>query len=558
MLSRNVQKLSCGLALRALSGVSAAVLGSSPALAATSQPVRTEAGLVQGIPATDPAITVYKGIRYAAAPIGDLRWRPPQPPSAWSGVQKADRFGNICPQAQPPRATLPLSEDCLFLNVWSGAASASERRPVFVWIYGGGFSGGSGSSPEFDGENLARKGLVVVTFNYRVGALGFLATPELSKESGHEASGNYGLLDDIALLKWVRRNIAAFGGDPARVTIAGQSAGAGSVGFLSISPLARGLFQRSIAESHARDPRDPELRYLSVSWRPLQSAQIAGVKFAAAHGAHSLQALRAMPWERLIVDGSVFDEDVDTGSSAKPPLFRPVVDGWVIPFGYGRTYANGTQNAVDFLAGNNLDETGAVPETAFASVRSAAADIRPGSPHPNVTLKDYVSAAKRKFGPMAEEFLQLYPASTDDEAARANNAAARDNSRVSTYLWGTQWSQHSTHPVYTYFWTHRPPGPDHDRRGAYHGSEIAYVFDNPSPGGSWTDADRGIANIISSYWANYAATGNPNGPGLPTWPAYDPKSPRVMELGDAFRTIPVAEPDKLDFWQRFFMTQAAW
>ena len=353
---------------------------------------------------------------------------------------KADRFGNICPQAQPPHATLPLSEDCLFLNVWSGAASASERRPVFVWIYGGGFSGGSGSSPEFDGANLARKGLVVVTFNYRVGALGFLATPELSKESGHEASGNYGLLDDIALLKWVRRNIAAFGGDPERVTIAGQSAGAGSVGFLSISPLARGLFQRSIAESHARDPRDPELRYLSVSWRPLKSAENAGVRFAAARGAQTLQELRAMPWERLVVDGSVYDEDVDTGSGAKPPLFRPVVDGWVIPLDYSQTYAKGTQNTVDFLAGNNLDETGAVPETAFASLRSAArrSEACPRSTciPMSAALKDYVSAAKRKFGRMAEEFLKLYPASTDDEAARANNAAARDNSRVSTYLWG--------------------------------------------------------------------------------------------------------------------------
>ena len=265
-------------------GVITAVLGSSPVMAALGQPVRTEAGLVQGIPATNPAITVYKGIRYAAAPTGELRWRPPQPPSAWSGVQKADRFGSLCPQAQSPRATLPMSEDCLFLNVWTGASAVSERRPVFVWIYGGGFSGGSGSSPEFDGESLARKGLVVVTFNYRLGALGFLATPELSKESGHEASGNYGLLDDIALLKWVRRNIAAFGGDPERVTIGGQSAGAGSVGFLSISPLARGLFQRSVAESHARYPRDPELRYLSVSWRPLKTAESAGVRFATARG----------------------------------------------------------------------------------------------------------------------------------------------------------------------------------------------------------------------------------------------------------------------------------
>ena len=547
------------LAIQASAGIVLALAGSSPLLAAMNQPVRIEAGLVQGAPAADPAVTVFKGIRYAAAPTGELRWRPPHPPHSWKGVQQANQFGSLCPQAQQPGATLPMSEDCLFLNVWSGASSAAERRPVFVWIYGGGFSGGTGSSPEFDGTSLARKGLVVVTFNYRLGALGFLATPELSQESGHGASGNYGLLDDIALLQWVQRNIAAFGGDPTRVTIAGQSAGAGSVGFLSMSPLAKGLFQRSIAESHARYPRDPELRYLAVSWRPLKSAESAGVKFAAARGAHSLQELRAMPWERLVVDGSVFEAEVDTGSSAKPPLFRPVVDGWVIPLDYSQTYEKGTQNNVEFLAGNNLDETGGVPETAFASLRAAGAEVRPGSPHPNVTLKDYVSAARQKFGPMADEFLRLYPASTDDEAARANNDAAHDNSRVSTYLWGTEWTRHSRLPVYTYFWTHRPPGPGHDRRGAYHGSEITYVFGNvPATGGPWTDEDRRIANIMSSFWVNYVATGNPNGSGLPAWSPYDPKSPTVMELGEGFRTIPVAAPEKLDFWKRFFMTQDAW
>lgn len=551
--------LSARLAIQASAGIILALSGSSPLLAAMNQPVRTEAGLVQGAPAADPAITVFKGIRYAAAPTGELRWRAPHPPHSWKGVQQANQFGSLCPQAQQPGATLPMSEDCLFLNIWSGASSAAESRPVFVWIYGGGFSGGTGSSPEFDGASLARKGLVVVTFNYRLGALGFLATPQLSQESGHGASGNYGLLDDIALLQWVQRNIAAFGGDPTRVTIAGQSAGAGSVGFLSMSPLAKGLFQRSIAESHARYPRDPELRYLAVSWRPLKSAESAGVKFAAARGAHSLQELRAMPWEHLVVDGSVFEAEVDTGSSAKPPLFRPVVDGWVIPLDYSQTYEKGTQNNVEFLAGNNLDETGGVPETAFASLRAAGAEVRPGSPHPNVTLKDYVSGARQKFGPMADEFLRLYPASNDDEAARANNDAAHDNSRVSTYLWGTEWTRHSKLPVYTYFWTHRPPGPGHDRRGAYHGSEITYVFGNvPATGGPWTDEDRRIANIMSSFWVNYVATGNPDGSGLPAWSPYDPKSPTVMELGEGFHPIAVATPEKLDFWKRFFMTQDAW
>lgn len=531
-----------------------ATIGAS---AAAELSVSTASGLLRGVPGRDASIRVFKGIPYAAPPVGELRWRPPAPPASWRGVREADRFGDSCPQPEMPGTKGSMSEDCLYLNVWTAAGSSSERRPVFVWIYGGGFSAGSGSSPQFDGENLARKGLVVVTFNYRLGALGFLATPELSQESGHHASGNYGLLDDIAVLKWVQQNIAAFGGDPGRVTIGGQSAGAGSVGFLSMSPLAKGLFHRSIAESHARYPRDLELRYLSVSWRPLQSAEQAGVEYSRSLGAASLQQLRALPWQKLIVDGGVSDDAVVTGSSAKPPLFRPAVDGWVVPSSYGETYEKGTQNDVAYLAGNNLDETGAVPETAFDFLRSLSqADRRPGAPQPNLRLADFRQAAKQKFGPMADEFLKLYPAATDDEAAHSSNAAARDNSRVSTYLWGTLWNKHATQPVYTYFWVHRPPGPQHDRRGAYHGSEIAYVFNNSDT--HWSEADRDIAERVSSYWANYIASGNPNGAGLPRWPAHDPHSPTVMQLGEGWTPIPVASPEQLDFWKRFFQTQDAW
>jgi para-nitrobenzyl esterase len=537
-----------------------AVSQSMAAFAASTDPVRTEAGLVSGVSGRDPTITAYRGIPYAAPPVGDRRWRAPLPPIRWQGIRAAVHFGNICPQAQAdPIASM--DEDCLYLNVWSGATSVAERRPVFVWIYGGAFAGGSGSSPQFDGEGLARKGLVVVTFNYRLGALGFLATPELSRESGHDASGNYGLLDDIAALQWVHKNIAAFGGDPSRVTIAGQSAGAGSVGFLSMSPFAKGLFQRSIAESHARYPRDPELRYLSTSWRPLKTAESQGVKFAESRGAHSLKELRAMSWRQLIVDGSVYDPNIDTGSGAKPPLFRPAVDGWVIPFNYSETLAKGAQNDVGFIAGNNLDESGAVPETAFATLQApgATAAVRPGMPHTSVTLSDLRSATQQKFGLMAGEFLKLYPASTDLQAAQASNTAVRDNSRVSTFLWATQWSEGVKSPVYTYFWTHAPPGPEHDRRGAYHGSEINYIFNNLyATDLPWTDEDRRIADVTSDYWVRFASSGNPNGPGRPFWPRFDPKSPTVMELGDHFGPVTVAEAARLDFWKRFFATQEAW
>ena len=292
-----------------------------------NMPVRVETGLVSGITGRDRSVMVYKGIPYAAPPVGPLRWRAPQAPIAWNGVRKANSFGPACPQPVGDMArNLAQSEDCLTLNIWTGAnAVDEEKRPVYVWIYGEGFIGGTGASPEFDGEALARKGVVVVTFNYRVGVLGFLATPELSRESGHAASGNYGLLDDIAVLQWVQRNIAAFGGDPAKVTIGGQSAGAGSVGFLSMSPLAKRLFRGVIAESHARDPRDTELRYLSVSWRPLGSAEQAGQRYGEEHGAKTLFELRDMPWKKLIEGSNSIDSGVETGSTGKPPLFRPVV-----------------------------------------------------------------------------------------------------------------------------------------------------------------------------------------------------------------------------------------
>ncbi len=530
--------------------------------AAIPQPVQIATGKLSGVRGRDAEVTVFKGIPYAAPPVGALRWKAPEPAVNWSGVRQADHFGAVCPQAKLPvldDGSPPImDEDCLTANVWTAAASSNEKRPVFVWIYGGGFSEGTGAEPEFDGEALARKGVVVVTFNYRIGPLGFLASPDLDSESGHDASGNYGLLDDIALLKWVKANIAAFGGDPDQVTIGGQSAGAGSSGFLSMSPLAKGLFKRAILESHARYPRDLELRYLSVSYRTKAAAETAGQRFIADHGGHTAADLRALPWQQLVA-GNVLDMDVDTGSAAKPPLFRPVVDGWVLPHDYEETYRLGTQNDVSIIAGNNKDETGAVPETAFAILRNTAADKRPGMPHTSVTLDGFRAAAKAKFGPMADEFLKLYPASDDDEAARQNNASVRDNSRISTYLWGTQWSRANKRPVYTYFWTHALPGPTHDRLGAFHGSEIPYVFNSlDALKLPWTADDRKIADVMSSYWANFIKTGNPNAAGLPDWPGYDAQKPQVMAVGDEWNPIPVASPEKIDFWKRFFATQQAW
>ncbi|MFC4121489.1 carboxylesterase/lipase family protein [Nonomuraea zeae] len=545
-------------------------------------PVETESGLVEGVPGRDPSVTVFRGVPYAAPPVGESRWRPPRPAPPWPGVRRAATFGPMCPQAPDGGAGgagLPMSEDCLYLNVWTRAAGAGERRPVLVWIHGGGFRTGTGASPRYDGESLARAGLVVITFNYRLGALGFLATPELSEESGHRASGNYGLLDCLAVLRWVRRNVSGFGGDPGRVTIAGQSAGAGTVNFLAMSPLAAGLFHRAVAQSHARHCRDPELRYLATSYRTLAEAELAGARYARERGAPTPALLRSLPWQRLVDGDDAVDAAVETCGPAKPPLFRPVVDGRVIPAGYEETYAEGRQNAVCYLAGNNLDESGAVPESMFTAYRAAGTKTwRPGMPPVHVTLDGYLAAARRRFGALAGEFLRLYPAGTDDEAARAHCASVRDNARVSTFLWAADWSRRARRPVYTYFWTHAAPARGQDPRRAAHGSEIEFVFGNvggapegggpgdggpgdggPGDGGAgWTGGDRRIAEIMSAYWANYSATGDPNGPGLPRWPAFSPDSATVMELGGGFGPIPVADPARLKFWKRFFRTEEAW
>jgi carboxylesterase type B len=555
--------------------------------------VTIESGTVAGLPGRKPGVRVFRGIPYAAAPIGRLRFRPPQPVPAWEGVFRAERAGPICPQ--PPSGEvdldLPMSEDCLNLNLWAPSEPSLGGWPVLVWIHGGGFRVGGGAIARFDGENLARRGLVVVTFNFRLGAFGFLATPELSAESaaegGSRTSGNAGLLDAVAVLRWVQANIGAFGGDAGRVTVAGQSAGAGLVNFLALSPLAKGLFHRAVAQSHARYAQDPELRYLSTSYRMLADAEEAGARYARERGARSLAQLRALPWHRLVDGDTALDPGVLTGSRARPPLFRPVVDGYVVPDGYAETYAGGRQNDVAYLAGNNLDEAGAVPESMFATYRTAvrsartngraggkaaatnrarqarsAADRlwRPGSPPVNVTLADYLDAAQQKFGALTPDFLMLYPAGTDDAAASAYNAAVRDNSRISTFLWAGDWTRHGNGPVFTYFWTHASPAQDPPR--ASHSSEIEYVFANVDPQGpvpaAWTLLDQRVAAVMSGYWVNFAACGDPNGPGLPTWPPFTPSSGSVMEVGDHFGLVPIAPPERLNFWKRFFRTQTAW
>ncbi|MFT8639366.1 carboxylesterase/lipase family protein [Bifidobacterium sp.] len=527
--------------------------------------VTTNYGPLQGIHGKNPNIRIFKGIPYAKPPTGGLRWREPQRPEPWNDIRKAFEFGPVGPQLNTQEISamnLPMDEDCLYLNIW--AASGTRQKPVLVWIYGGGFQEGTSADPNFDGESMAERGIIVVNFNYRLGILGFLATQSLSSESPHGVSGNYGFLDCVAALRWVHENIAAFGGDPSNVTIAGQSAGAGTCDFLAMSPLAKGLFRRVIAQSHARYSRDTELRYLSTSYRNIIEAEDAGERFVrrlcTTDETPTLERLREVPWQELTDSKLYGDVQINTGSDSKPPLFRPVVDGWSIPHGFEYTYASGEQNDVDYIVGNNLDESGAIPTECVTDAREKQKNERwrPGRPPTHVTLESFVRAAKYKYRDMADEFLSVYSASNDDEAAAADSRAVRDNARISSFLWAQEWRKHCNRPVRTYFWTHRTPDGSGQRR-AFHGSEITYAFDNLNKfSRNWTAEDVRVSKIISAYWVNFIATGDPNGDGLPEWKEYDPDVPKVMDLGSDFVMRDIASPKAFSFWQRFFATQQAW
>ena len=484
---------------------------------AAPKAVTTASGLVSGTAGRNPAISVFKGIPFAAPPVGPLRWQAPMPAARWSGVRKSDAFSPSCiqtivtekkPWTYEFMAHGEVSEDCLYLNIWTPAPSASARRPVFVYIYGGGNVEGSGSVPAYDGEGLASKGLVVVTFNYRVGVLGFLAHPDLNKEASYHASGNYGLLDQIAAVRWVHDNIAAFGGDPSRITIAGQSAGASGVHSLTASPLAKGLFHRAIADSGSG----------VGGARTLADLEADGVRFATAKKAGGIAELRAMPWQDVVV--------------AVPGVrFAPVPDGYALPAAVREVFAAGKQNDVPTLTGINADEGGAVP-------------------HPTATVESFQRDARQRYGANADEFLKLYPAATDEDAKRAQNDSARDRARATLYRWALDRAQTARTAAFTYFWTHTLPGPDADQYGAFHTSEVPYVLNTLSMSSRpFTPKDHQIAGTLSSYWANFAATGNPNGKGLPPWPAVSKDAPQTMEVGDAFRPIPLAgTPERIAFF----------
>jgi para-nitrobenzyl esterase len=509
--------------------VSLFVGAASIASGAVTQPVSVDGGKVLGVPGNDSSVMTFKSIPFAAPPVGNLRWRAPEPVVPWKGLHATDKYPPSCvqdlPSSNPPWTYefMPhneMGEDCLYLNVFVPANAASQKLPVFVYIHGGGFHQGGTAVPIYDGEGLAKKGLVVVTINYRVGVMGFLALPELSKESGHQASGNYGLLDQIAALRWIQKNIANFGGDASNVTIAGQSAGGSAVHDLTASPLARGLFQRAIVQSGGSTVS----RGRGNGAPALAASESEGVKFAESKGAHSLAELRATSWQKLI----------EQPSGQAGPRFAPIVDGYVLPESFMNAIANGKQNDVTTLTGSALGELSGI-----------------SGPQKPLTLAEFQQRARQRFGNDADEFLKLYPATTDAEAQAAQKQSAIDQALVAQYLWARVRSKTAKTKVYEYLWDHTLPGPDSEKYGAFHSSDLLYTLNTlHTSDRPFTDDDRRIAAMMSSYWANFAATGDPNGKGLPMWPAVDDK-PQVMELGDKTQTIPLAgSPEKIRFFER--------
>jgi para-nitrobenzyl esterase len=502
---------------------------------ADQQLVRTQAGLVQG--SLEEDVAVYKGVPFAAPPVGPLRWRAPQLPAPWSGIKKADRYAPACAQVSLVNAALdipavPTSEDCLYLNVWTPAKSAKDRLAVMVWIYGGGFAAGATSYPVYDGTQLARKGVVLVSIAYRVGPFGFLADPALTMESGH-SSGNYGLLDQIAGLKWVQRNIAAFGGDPHRVTIFGESAGGVSVSMLAASPLANGLFQGVISESGGSFGAAKSDSQGGLFVPPLAIAERNGATFLAALGASTPAAARQLPVDTILKG---------PGASMIGGIFWPNFDGYVLTGDQYVLYSAGLQNDTPILVGTNSDE-GAI----FPYARDAAS---------------YIKSVRAQYGAYADKILAAYPADSDAQAARSSRDLFRDTTFAwNTWAWARLQSKTGKGRVYLYYFSHRPPYPDRlpfKDWGAIHASELAYVFGNLiQPDMSFTAGDHSLSDAIGSYWTNFAKTGNPNGGGLPAWPAFTVRQPHVMHFDGTPQAGPVPNLEKLETLEGYYAWRRA-
>ena len=508
--------------------------------------IQVDGGMIVGATSADePGVVSFKGIPFAAPPVGDLRWMAPQAVIPWDGVRSGADFGSAClqlPYAEDSfwarLGNIPadeMSEDCLFLNVWTPADPAAEKLPVMVWIHGGALTRGSGSRSWWDGASLARRGVVVVTINYRLAAFGFLAHPALSAESEHGSSGNYGFLDQIAALEWVQRNIVRFGGDPDRVTVFGESSGSTSVSVLMATPLAEGLFHRAIGQSGgAFRP----MSRLDKEAEGQPSHEAVGEAFAAelvGEDRATVEAMRGVSAEEILGAYSRL------GGRAYG-IARGVVDGWVFSDEVHTVFSRGLQHDVPVIVGSNADEGPPLFERWV--------------PEDSATYADYVEST---YGELADEFLELYP-NGDQETIWNSYMKSRGQARTAWTMntWARRMEQVSS-KAWLYNFTHVPPIPDADRYGAYHAGEIVYVFDNLDSGGfiEVREPDREVAALMSEYWINFARSGDPNGEGLPDWPPFTVDDEVFMEMAATPVLGKHLLADEIAFFERFYARQRA-
>ena len=521
-----------GLVLSALAAITACTAPAANETASSSPlVVAVDGGRLNG--SADGDVRIFRAIPYAAPPTGSLRWRPPQPIVPWEGVRDATRFSPACLQRQRGQDSFygqivdQMSEDCLYLNVWTRAES-NAPAPVMVWIHGGALTSGHGGEVTYDGTALAKRGVVLVTINYRLGPLGYLSHPLLREESPQKSSGNYGTLDQVAALNWVQKNIAAFGGDSGRVTIFGESAGSWSVNHLMASPLAKGLFHRAIGESGGG--------FGSIGGAtPKADADAAGERFVAtllgSGGAPTLEAMRAKTGDDVIAV---------TGG-----LSRPNVDGWVFPDTIYNIFAAGRQNDVPVIVGSNADEGTSLGAGGRGST----------------TVADYKKSARETYGPLADAFLKTYPVSKDEDTFDARVGSYTDQTfGWEMWTWARMMDTVSS-DAYLYFFSRVAPGADRERVKAFHAAEIIYVFDNlgkspyPYANRAYDETDRTLSNAMASYWVNFATKGNPNGEGLTAWPVYSRQADEALEFGDAVQVRKALRNDRLEFTDRYYSTR---